>query len=81
MQTHGRHGTIQGVKEMSVLEKDRDAGYRDRMAGYYDKWYRYNRKDDGAAYDQGFLLAAEQSSAADDVHFIECAICSLNIVC
>ena len=29
------------------------AGQKDRKSGYYDKWYRYNREDDGAAYDSG----------------------------
>jgi len=30
---------------------DFKAGQKAKKAGYYDKWYRYNRKDDGAAYD------------------------------
>jgi len=29
------------------------AGRRDAAGGYYDKWYRYNRLDEGAAYDAG----------------------------
>jgi hypothetical protein len=33
---------------------DFNCGKRDKKGGYYDKWYRYNRKDDGAAYDAGF---------------------------
>lgn len=33
---------------------DFNSGKRDKKAGYYDKWYRYCRKDDGAAYDSGF---------------------------
>lgn len=33
---------------------DFNSGKRDKKAGYYDKWYRYNRKDDGQAYDNGF---------------------------
>ena len=33
---------------------DFNSGKNDKKAGYYDKWYRYNRKDDGAAYDDGF---------------------------
>ena len=28
---------------------DEQKGYNDRNAHYYDKWYRYNRSDDGAA--------------------------------
>lgn len=29
---------------------DFNQGQKERMIGYYDKWYRYNRSDDGAAY-------------------------------
>ena len=36
---------------------DTQHGYNDRMAGYYDKWYRYNRLDEGAAYDRGCVNA------------------------
>ena len=39
--------------------KDFLAGKKERMAGYYDKWYRYNRKDDGAAYDAGVKAAID----------------------
>lgn len=35
-------------------DADFKAGQRDKKAGYYDKWYRYNRRDDGEAYDAGF---------------------------
>jgi hypothetical protein len=33
---------------------DFNFGKRDKSGGFYDKWYRYNRLDDGAAYDAGF---------------------------
>ncbi len=33
--------------------RDYRAGALDAQAGFYDKWYRYNRNDDGAAYDAG----------------------------
>lgn len=33
---------------------DFNAGKRDKKGGFYDKWYRWNRQDDGAAYDAGF---------------------------
>ena len=42
-------------------EKDKQKGYEDRMAGYYDKWYRYNRLDEGKAYDEGQRQAIEES--------------------
>ena len=41
-------------------------GYADRSAGYYDKWYRYNRQDDGAEYDRGCLDAIKQNSVTKD---------------
>ena len=36
---------------------DFQAGIADAKAGIYDKWYRYNRKDDGAWYDRGWQFA------------------------
>lgn len=53
-------------------KKDEAAGYRDRKAGYYDKWYRYNRADNGAAYDRGCVRAVNEGKCADDFHIIEC---------
>ena len=31
-----------------------EAGKCDCQAGYYDKWYRYNTRNDGLAYDLGW---------------------------
>ena len=44
---------------VKIKEKTSDEarGYRDRKAGYYDKWFRYNRADEGAAYDAGCVRA------------------------
>lgn len=39
--------------EQDRIKKDRMAGYTDRKVHYYDKWYRYNRWDEGRAYDEG----------------------------
>lgn len=39
------------------MQNDEKQGYNDRLAGFYDKWYRYNRQDDGAAYDAGCIRA------------------------
>jgi hypothetical protein len=33
---------------------DFNSGKKDKSAGVYDKWFRWNRQDDGDAYDQGF---------------------------
>jgi hypothetical protein len=54
------------------IKKDIEAGRRDRMAGYYDKWYRYNRSDDGAAYDKGQQIAMKNKTCPPDVKFIPC---------
>ena len=40
--------------EQKRIKRDRKAGCSDCKAGYYDKWYRYNRKDGGKAYDEGW---------------------------
>ena len=58
--------------ETSNYERDFEAGRRDRMAGYYDKWYRYNRVDDGAAYDAGVVSAVNSGKAPTDVTIIPC---------
>ena len=50
---------------------DFNAGKKERMAGYYDKWYRYNRYDDGNAYDQGCLEAVNSGKAPDNCIIIE----------
>lgn len=56
----------------ATAQKDEAAGYRDRKAGYYDKWYRYNRADNGAAYDRGCVRAVNEGKCADDFQIIEC---------
>lgn len=50
-----------------MKDTDETRGYKDRMAGYYDKWYRYNRKDDGASYDKGCVKAVNSGKCPD--HF------------
>lgn len=46
-------------------------GFRDASVGYYDKWYRYNRKDDGRRYDEGVGEAIAQGAVIE--RFIEAA--------
>ena len=60
------------MKVSATDVKDFEAGKRDRQAGYYDKWYRYNRQDDGAAYDSGVQEALKNTKCKDEVHIIEC---------
>lgn len=54
--------------------KDETAGYHDRLVGVYDKWYRYNRSDEGAAYDRGQQRAVCSTEKSTSVFvIIECA--------
>jgi hypothetical protein len=50
---------------------DRVKGKRDRLAGYYDKWYRYNREDDGAEYDRGCVEAVNTGLCPDRFTLID----------
>lgn len=45
---------------------DAERGYKDRLAGYYDKWYRYNRPDNGAEYDKGVVRAINTDRCPTD---------------
>ena len=53
-----------------TAEKDIKQGYRDRMAGYYDKWFRYNRADEGAAYDRGVGIATTREKCPEYMRII-----------
>lgn len=61
--------------------RDFEAGKRDRLVGYYDKWYRYNRNDDGKAYDNGVQAAINSGKAKDECYIIPCvsSICMYSI--
>lgn len=50
---------------------DEQRGYNDRKAGFYDKWYRYNRADDGAAYDRGCVKAVDSGKCPEHFTLIE----------
>ena len=52
--------------------KDIKYGYDERMVGYYDKWYRYNRADEGRAYDIGVRRATEEEKCVGEMRIIEC---------
>lgn len=54
---------------LDQAERDIKAGANDAKAGYYDKWYRWNRSDDGAAYDEGWKSAFD---GLKDIQIIEC---------
>ena len=61
---------IEAQNKKAVAEKDYKAGEADCEAGYYDKWYRYNRNDDGLAYDFGWMHA-NRTVKNENVSFIE----------
>lgn len=52
-----------------VAQQDYNIAQSDCKVGVYDKWYRSNRKDDGLAYDLGWMHANE-TVKNDSVHFI-----------
>ena len=56
----------------STAFSDIKNGYKDRSVGYYDKWYRYNRADEGRAYDIGVQLALKEKKCPVEFHIIEC---------
>jgi hypothetical protein len=50
---------------------DEKRGYKDRLAGFYDKWFRYNRNDEGAAYDRGCVKAVDTGKCPECFTIIE----------
>ena len=63
------------LEYINTAKKDIQSGYNDRMVGYYDKWYRYERADEGRAYDIGCRLAMENPKCSDEFHIIEVNHC------
>lgn len=57
------------VKAWYVTVQDFRAGIRDCKGSIYDKWYRYNRRDDGAAYDKGWMQQ-NKSTQCEKVTFL-----------
>lgn len=55
----------------NIAEMDLRAGFKERMLGYYDKYYRYNRSDEGFAYDTGVKLALSYSDCPCECHIIK----------
>ena len=46
------------------------AGQRDKRNGYYDKWYRYNAKDCGVSYNNGWRSV---NTECENITIIECS--------
>lgn len=64
---------LQAMRE-ETARKDEKMGYNDRRVGIYDKWYRYNRADEGAAYDRGQRKAVDSMRyGVTAVVIIECS--------
>ena len=51
----------------SNFVSDVKAGYNDAKAGVYDKWFRYHRQDDGAAYAAGQMAAVKDGAIVDNI--------------
>lgn len=60
------------VEYFTTAMKDVEKGFNERMVGYYDKWYRYNRADEGRAYDIGVRRATEEEKCVGEMRIIEC---------
>ena len=43
----------EAIENFEHYMRDYRHGYEDRQNHVYDKWYRYNRRDNGKAYDAG----------------------------
>jgi len=56
---------------MTKQISDKERGRKDRLAGYYDKWFRYNRADDGAEYDRGIVEAVNSGKYPEYFTLIE----------
>lgn len=53
-------------ERIATAKSDYAYGERDCKTGIYDKWYRQNRKDDGAAYTAGWQA---QRAKVDECSF------------
>jgi hypothetical protein len=61
---------IEHIRYRLVDAQDFRAGVRDCKAGIYDKWYRYHRRNDGAAYDKGWMHE-NKTRIVENVHFLD----------
>lgn len=54
---------------MTTQQHDYEQGINDCKCGIYDKWFRYNHKDEGQAYDLGWMFQ-NQTTKNEKVLFI-----------
>lgn len=52
-----------------VAQKDYEQAINDCKNGIYDKWFRYNRTDDGQAYDCGWVFQ-NQTTQNEKITFL-----------
>lgn len=57
-------------RKKEQARKDYQMGTLDCKMGLYDKWYRYNRKDDGVAYEAGWV-EQNKTTQNEKVRFME----------
>lgn len=62
--THATHNT----EFMTATQR---AAWQDCQQGIYDKWFRYNHKDGGTAYNTAWI-EANKVYKNDNIQFIEC---------
>ena len=55
--------------KIEQAERDYNHGANDCKLGVFDKWYRYNRDDDGRAYETGWV-AQNKTTQNDTVIFL-----------
>lgn len=55
--------------QIATAEHDYQKGIEDCKMGVYDKWFRYHRKDDGNAYDKGWVYQ-NQTTQCETVSFL-----------
>lgn len=69
------HGEVYSEEQINkayaqTCRNDVKSGYLDRLYGHYDKWYRYNRSDEGRAYDKGVKIATTKDGCEEDMRII-----------
>ena len=55
--------------QIATAEHDYQKCIEDCKMGVYDKWFRYHRKDDGNAYDKGWVFQTKQHNVK---RFLSC---------
>lgn len=70
LQKHLELIQLEADRRKAVAQADFNIAKRDCKNGIYDKWYRYNRKDEGYAYDLGWMEQNKETQV-ENVTFLE----------